>query len=101
MAINSYTNKKHLLQAKPVNSFVRVAFVTCRDSIKSSCCNSKENLFILYEKRVHVKLKTPHNTSNKFVVFLGTQEQSLVAKHSYGYPKEKHIFFQQKMYASI
>jgi hypothetical protein len=52
MAINSYTNKKHLLQAKQINAFVRVAVVTCRDSIKSSCCNPKENLFILYEKRV-------------------------------------------------
>jgi hypothetical protein len=30
-----------------------------------------------------------------YVVFLGTQEQSLVAKHRYGYPKEKHLFFQQ------
>ena len=53
MAINIYPNKKHLLQAKPVNAFVRVAVVTCKDSIKSCCCNSKENLFILYEKRVH------------------------------------------------
>ena len=52
MANNSYPKKKHLLQAKPVNAFVRVAVVTCRDSIKSSCCNSIENLFILYEKRV-------------------------------------------------
>lgn len=34
MAINIYPNKKHLLQAKPVNAFVRVAVVTCKDSIK-------------------------------------------------------------------
>ena len=36
-----------------------------------------------------------------YVVFLGTQEKSPVAKHSYGYPKEKHLFFQQTIYSCL